>query len=273
MAQRDQVRYAWATTRAPPEAFEEPERTPDRHRCPSSRGAAGERLGAWVLLNNAFYKSRLVSERNDRTVEIRIPPANTEEDASLRSLRTDSSRRGEPIYYAFKNDGFIARIVSVELRSEDGKSAWAVALKPDRDLRANATLEIGSYNGVSADEIAARRARLILLNESPLSHGHSNERLDAMLSSVNSDIKVTEGIFPKLWVSFKGRPQLFLPAARLWAVFMLKASGTCEEILDLRLGPITAMSLEVQFRGRRRRQYVNADPVVLEIQGTCNLNG
>jgi hypothetical protein len=230
--------------------------------------------GAWVLLDNAYYKSREVSERNDGTVEVQIPPVNAEEDAALRGLRPGPYQRVEPVSYAYKNDGFIARILSAELRSVVGKSLWAVVLRPDKDLRANAGMEIGSFNGVSADEIAARRARLILLNETPPTQGAVADRmLESMISGLSSDLRVTEGAFPKLWATFKGRPQVFLPAARLLAVFLLKASGTCAQVLDLTLGPIASSRMEVRFRGRRHRRYSNMEPAILEFEGHCELGG
>jgi hypothetical protein len=207
-------------------------------------------------------------------VEIQIAPVNAEEDAALRALRPGSMRRVEPVSYAYKNDGYIARILSAELRSVAGKSVWAVSLRPDKDLRANAGMEIGSINGVSADEIATRRARLILLNESPPTQGLLNDRmLESMISGLSSDLRVTEGAFPKLWTTFKGRPDVFLPAARLWAVFLLKASGTCEHVLDLTLGPIDGERMAVRFRGRRHKRYSNAEATELKIEGTCDLNG
>ena len=228
--------------------------------------------GAWVLLNNAYYKTQEVSERNDGTVEVQISPVNAEEDAALRGLRPGATHRAEPVSYAYKNDGYIARILSAELRSVSGKSAWAVTLKPDKDVRTNAGMEIGSFNGVSADEIAARRARLILLDESPLADGAIGDRmLESMISGLSSDLLVTEGAFPKLWATFKGRSQVFLPAARLWAVFLLKASGTCDQILDLTIGPIDGGRMDVRFRGRRHRRYSNVEPAVLELHGPCSL--
>ena len=230
--------------------------------------------GAWVLLDNAYYQSQEVSERNDGTVEIQVAPVNAEEDAALRGLRPGSNHRVGPVSFAYKNDGYIARLLSAEHRSVAGKSVWTLSLRPDKDVRANAGMEIGAVNGVSADEIAARRARLILLNESPPSQGGVGDRmLESMISGLSSDLKVTEGAFPKLWATFKGRPQVFLPAARLWAVFLLKASGTCEQILDLTLGPIAEDGLEVSFRGRRHKRYSNAEPASLEVLGKCRLNG
>ena len=65
---------------------------------------------------------------------------------------------------------------------------------------------------------------------------------------------------------------MFLPAARLWAVFMLKASGTCEHILELTLGPINGNQMEVRF-GATAKAFSNVEPAVVEVQGTCELGG
>lgn len=228
--------------------------------------------GAWVLLNNAFYKSQEVTERNDGTVEVRVAPVNAEEDAALRGLRPGTRLGTEPLSYAYKNEGYIARILSAEQRSIAGRSAWTVLLRPDKDLRGNAGTEIGSFNGVSADEIASRRARLILLNETPSSQGSIGDRmLDSMIAGLSSDLRVTEGAFPKLWAVFKGRPQVFLPTARLWAVFLLKASATCEDVLGLTLGPIDGGQMIVKFHGRRQRKYSNVEPTKLIVEGICRL--
>lgn len=265
-----------------------PERTPRRSKAKDTSGMrrAGTATspamemgqisdsGAWLLLNNAFYESQEVSERNDGTVEIQVAPINAEEDTALRGLRPGARQRVEPVSYAFRNDGYIARILSAELRSVAGRSVWALSLRPDKDVRANSGMEISNINGISADEIAARRARLILLNESPPTRdGFGDRTLDSLISGLSSDLRVTEGAFPKLWATFRGQPHVFLPAARLWAIFLLKASGTCEQILDLTLGPIDGDRMSVRFRGRRHKRFDNADPKVLEVHGTCELGG
>ncbi len=243
----------------------------------SSSTAQPDRIGdsgAWVLLNNAFYESKEVAEKNDGTVEIQIAPINAEEDAAIRVLRPEGNRRVDPISFCYKNDGYIARVISTELRSVAGKSVWSVVLKPDKDVRAYQGTEISSINGVSADEIAARRARLILLDEAKPAQGGSGDRmLESMISGLSSDLRITEGAFPKLWATFKARPQMFLPAARLWAVFLLKASGTCDQILDLSLGPVSDQTVEIAFVGRRQKSYTNLQPTKIEVKGTCNLGG
>ena len=64
---------------------------------------------------------------------------------------------------------------------------------------------------------------------------------------------------------------MFLPAARLWAVFLLRTSGTCEQSLDMRLGPIKGDGMEVSFRGRRHRKSRNADSDSLVVEGRWQL--
>ncbi len=66
---------------------------------------------------------------------------------------------------------------------------------------------------------------------------------------------------------------MFLPAARLWVVFLLKASGTCDLVLNLSLGPITEGSIGVSFRGRRHKKYSNSEPASIEVVGECQLSG
>jgi len=249
-----------------------PAKRPSSTTSPSKRVRQISDSGAWVLLDNAYYRSQEVSERNDGTVEIQVAPVNAEEDAALRGLRPGADHRVGPVSYAYKNDGYIARLLSAEHRSVAGKSVWTLSLRPDKDIRANAGMGIGTFNGVSADEIASRRARLILLDQSPPAEGGIGDRmLESMISGLSSDLKVTEGAFPKLWATFKNRPEVFLPAARLWAVFLLKASGTCEHILDLTLGPITENSMEVRFRGRRHKKYSNTEPATLVVDGHCHI--
>ena len=48
--------------------------------------------GAWVLLNNAYYRSKEVTEKNDGTVEIQIAPINSEEDAAIRATTRRQSK-------------------------------------------------------------------------------------------------------------------------------------------------------------------------------------
>ena len=58
--------------------------------------------------------------------------------------------------------------------------------------------------------------------------------------------------------------------ARLQAVYLLKASGTVDHILELTLGAVRAGRLPVRFRGRRSRMG-SEKSTVIEINGVCPL--
>ena len=170
--------------------------------------------GAWVLLNNSFYRSKEVSERNDGTVEIHIAPVDAEEDAALRALRPGRTGHVEPVPFAYKNDGFIARILSAELRSLSGKSTWLVSLKSDKDLRAyHGDANQQRQRGFGRRDRRTPWASLILLNESPPSQGTITNRLESMVSGLNSDIRVTEGTLPQALVVVQESPRR-VPARR-----------------------------------------------------------
>ena len=76
-------------------------------------------------------------------------------------------------------------------------SVWTLSLRPGKDVQANAGMEIRAVSGLSADKIAARRAPLILLDESPQAQGGIGDRmLESMICGLSSDLKMTEGAFP-----------------------------------------------------------------------------
>ncbi len=118
-----------------------------------------------------------------------------------------------------------------------------------------------SVNGYSPNEMAELRARLLLLNETPV-----NLKEDYLLhhiSGFNSQITVEKGIFPDLWAKMKRSPDLFLRK--------LKMSNTIEHILDFRLGLIKNRQLSVSFRGQRKNNVYSGNPHVIEVKGKCKL--
>jgi hypothetical protein len=228
--------------------------------------------GAWVLLGASFYSAESVAERADGTIQATIEPASTDEDAALRSLRPGEYGRGEPVPYAYQNDAFLAKVVTAERNSTAGRSFWTVTLKPEPDQSSGFGVEM-AFNGISADEIAAMRARLLLLNETPARSGRdmNDQMLLSMVQGHGPVVRVERSPFPELWEQFRSQPEMFLPMARLYAVFLLKATGTCEHVLDLTLGPISDERLAVKFRGRRRKEYSNRPASEIQVAGECRL--
>ena len=142
-------------------------------------------------------------------------------------------------------------------------------------------LSEATINGISADEIADMRARLLLLNELPAGYGRGTKQSSRnlhdmlLLNSVQGGsgrMKISGSLFPQLWEQFQSQEETFLPLARLWALFGLKASGTIEHILEFTLGPRMNNMLHVRFRGQRHKVYNNKPPIIIEVEGDCDLS-
>ena len=235
-----------------------------------ARSSRVDNTGAWVLLGDRLFLSKGVAGQPDGSVEVRIAPGSAEEEADLRALGSERAGSGNAVPFAHQNQAFWARVRPLGSVSGTGRSVHTLHLTPDSGL-GNAWIEMG-YNGLSADQVAEARARLLLLNEKPAS-------VDRWQGSFLSDIAVSQGggqplsesPFPTLWQEARRQAPAFLRRARLQAVFYLKASGLCEHILELGLGPIQVGQLAVHFRGRRRKVYDNREATVIQVTGTCPL--
>ena len=129
-----------------------------------------------------------------------------------------------------------------------------------------------TVNGITPDQSAEKRARLILLNES-LTTGDSwaDDYLLSLPRRCPGHEGMLEAVLPKLWHTYHAKPTDFLRFARLQAVFALKATHTVEHILALTLGPISKSGVLVHFEGRRRQMSTNRSATVIRITGKCPL--
>ena len=125
-------------------------------------------------------------------------------------------------------------------------------------------------NDISADEIATMRARLLLLGEQPQPRDRGAESLiTGFVGSVGQD-RIVGSIFPELWIDSAGDVIKFLRFGRLTAVFQLKTTNTCKEILELRIGPVADQQLHVRFRGRREARWTST-VTTIAVEGDCAL--
>lgn len=227
---------------------------------------------SWIFLNNAFFKTKSVKIDGSNNVVIRIAPSDAQEEALLRSLRPQQYQHVGSVGYAYQNEAAITRVQNVEMESVEGKTVFIVTLKPDE--KAQGSMYDGiNFNGVSAEEIANLRARLLLLDEVPVSQGKNNPMsIMHFVRGMDSPVKIEKGIFPPLWQQFRQEPTLFIPLAKLVAVYHLILSRTVEHILELELSTVQNSRMTVRFRGQRHRAYSNMAPVILEVSGECNLD-
>ena len=60
-------------------------------------------------------------------------------------------------------------------------------------------------------------------------------------------------------------------AARLVCVLWLQLSGVVEHVFELGLQMQGDTAIGVHFEGQRRRQYTNAEPTIIRVDGVCQL--
>lgn len=226
--------------------------------------------GAWVLLGDRFFTSEAVLEGSDNTIVMHLITHRPEDEAFLRSVQTQH-RAHHSIAYAHANDADFVQVQDVQSKSASGQIVWTVIVRKDRNAQGGIFSE-ASINGVTPDQQAEMRARLLLLNE-PLvkGQGPQDKMLASWIAGRHTQVSITEDMLLQLWQRLHGQQGMFLPWARLWAVFHLKATLTCEHILELTLGPIANGILDIHFRGQRQQFYTNQEPTIIEVKGQCIL--
>lgn len=233
--------------------------------------------GMWVLLKTGFFLADEVTELSENKILLKIPVSSADQDALFRSLQPKNFGRNEPIPFAHQNIGAIARVTEAKRTSVNGKNVWELSL--DLDVNNSGFLSEMGINGISADQIAELRARFILFNENPQQNRKqapqfnlNDSMVEVFVRGLDSPVKVEGSVLPELWGNIDKDVITFLPLARLWSVFHLITSNTCEHILELTIGPVADEKVRIKFRGQRHKQYVNADPYIISFEGFCNLN-
>jgi hypothetical protein len=170
------------------------------------------------------------------------------------------------VAYAHGNDAALAEVQSVTMESTAGKRSYTVKLRPNRR---NDTAMDFTVNGMTSDQMAEKRARLILLDEPWTTADH--DFLFGLFDRGTVDKKMLEAVLPKLWPTHKAKPTEFLRLARLQAICALKVTNTVEHILELTLGPISQDGVQVRFAGKRRQTFTNRPAAVIQVEGECPL--
>ena len=139
----------------------------------------------------------------------------------------------------------------------------------------------GSYNNLSADDIATMRARRILLNEKLDSYINSDGKdklterlnyasLEAFVRGINSRVTIENSpIAPLITPSNIGdEPEDFLKQLRLVGIAFTKFSGTVESVSNFKLGlKMDSLSVDVDFSGVRPKNYANVEPSRIRVVG------
>ena len=233
----------------------------------------------WVMLANYFYEAASVRSESDGRICMEILSTSSEDDATIRALQTSEYGSGKSIAFAHGHDGLLVRVQSVGSASRPNGNLWTIHLISEKiEYGGSFVSDIGTQ-GFSADDIAKMRAERILLNhhksltgKGPINRAHVDKLLlDGLIAGINVPVPIHKSPLPDAFLKLKTGAKERLEIARLLAIFLLKAGGVVEHVLELSLGPIVDDKIHVKFRGRRRKIYTNADAIVFEIEGDCSL--
>lgn len=230
--------------------------------------------GTWVLLGNSYFQASSVQHTGDGDFILDVIPSNGEEEADLESLRPSQYGSRSSLPFAVRNDAQLVRINKCEKHLVGQTAKWTLTLNAENGSFGTNGMEATiNENGKihSPDEIAQLRAGRILLNDPPIDatrrSGFSLVE-NAITGSRHQQVK--DSIIRPVFDLHKKNPN-WKEFARLQAVYLLRATGTVEHILELTIGGVRAGQVAVTFRGRRASHYSNRPASVIEVSGKCRL--
>lgn len=232
--------------------------------------------GTWVLLGNSYFQATSVQHTGDGDFIVDVIPSSGEQEADLESLRPTQYGPRLSLPFAVRNDAQLVRVVKSEKHLVGQTVKWTMTLKVENGSFGSNGMEATiNENGKShsPDEIAQLRASRILLNDPPIATTGRNSFGFSLVESAitgSGHQQVKDSIIRSVFDLHKKNPN-WKEFARLQAVYLLRATGTVEHILELTIGAIRAGQVAVTFRGRRASLYSNRPPTVIEVSGKCRL--
>ena len=245
----------------------------------------------YVLLNSEDGKLYFFPVQNTRwdstEISLELLPESPEDTAFLRSLRSHISEvfaRDVHIALALREDAAWVKPQEIVETASGSQIVWKVVLNVERHRKNGNPLGEITFGSFSPDKIAEMRARRILLNEKlgELPQDFQNQTGTAgLFNEVSLEVfvrgsngfQISTSTIPFLYRSIGQTVGRFEKFARLISVLHLKLSNTVEEILKLDLKLLNPEQVEIKFKGRRSKRYVNVDdePSIIEFDGICPL--
>jgi TIR domain len=183
----------------------------------------------------------------------------------------DSLKMRNRIYVAYGNHLALCKVLDNTHSKAVGVSQWELTLHPENS-EFDPSIEMGTST-TSKDEYAQKRARRLLLNEKAAGDLNDiNQMMDEMfLRGQWATFPVDGSPFPQLFRQYGNDPKKFLEIAWVLSAFLLRASATVAEILHLEL-TLNGKTLEIDFWGRRKKEYMNRPAYEMKVQGICSLS-
>ena len=256
----------------------------------TNSGVVEKDTAEYVLLMSEDEKLYFIPFRNaqwDSTeISLELLPGSPEETAFLRSLRRHISE-------AFARDIFIALALGenaawvkpqeiVETTS-GSQVVWKVVFSEERYRQNRHPLGEITFGSFTPEKLAEERAKRILLDKKlpELPNDFQNRTGPAgLLNQASLELfirggngfQISASPIPPLYRSVGKRTAQFEKFARLTSVLYLKLSNTVEEILQFDLKLLNPEQVEVKFKGRQHKRYINEEPYEFEVDGTCQIS-
>jgi hypothetical protein len=235
-----------------------------------------KRAGTWVMLGDNFFLADTVRHGSDNKLEVKATTTSGSEAAVFAGMRPGRYGGGSSLPFAVNNEAHVVRVQNVESESSGERQVWTLTLSAEDNGFGGGidmTFNVGDKT-YTPDDIARQRAGRILLNDpaprSGPSRGYSAE--DSLLSWIEGSGRypVKECVVRSGFANHGSNPN-WKTFARLKAVFLLKAAGVVEHVLDLTIGTVRSGHVAVKFRGQRKARYAGSAPEIIEVSGTCPL--
>jgi hypothetical protein len=214
---------------------------------------------------------RIDEEENDTTLV--LTPETAQDSAGLESLRGPHARQ---ITVAHGFAAYRGSVESIARSQQSTADRWTIRIRRDDRNRGGFGMDV-TFNGLSPDDQAEMRARRILLNDSASSGTGNKARFqDAMVehyvAGEQYGVRITHSPFPELFRALGKDQALFIEAARLYAVMLLRMTNVVARIFRFDIHLVSDNQLSIVFEGQRQQVYSNVPGTEIRLQGTCSLN-
>lgn len=229
--------------------------------------------GTWIMLGENFHLADRVRNQADGTITVELTPQSGEEESQIAALRPAQFSQHRQLPFAVNNDACDTQVQDVVTEHAGAKQSWSLTLK-QVERQHNQMMEV-SYNGISPDEIATRRAGRVLINDPPPTKSRRGFDNDAFIEHAISDPlgrqQSMSCVVQEVYQLLNGASS-WKDKARLRAVYLLKMSQTVEHVVELKLGAVRNERVKVTFKGQRPSRYSNEEPATIQIEGVCVLS-
>ncbi len=231
----------------------------------------------FAMIGDVFVPVESFLQKADGKFELIVLPESTQEAVALSKLYSSESQRNSKVPFAIHNEAYDTHVESVRREHTATRLSCTIVLVPVKQNGSYFGADEASYstNGktFSPDQFARMRAGRILINDPPFDPTprafDTSHMMESFLQGHRLPIK--ECVIQSVYLKTKADPN-WKEYARLRAIYSLILSGAVDEVIQLKIGPVSKNETKVQFAGQRRPRYSNGEPTLIEVNGTCSLS-